>query len=305
MIVHRSGLVTGLPLLLGFLFGGTDPATSAGLGPQPPQTYAQPLPAPNPWQFTFTPYGWLMGIDGDVTVRGHTVDVNESFIDLVENSDSLIALMGYFEARRGPLALFTDVVWADLSFSGELQGQSNPIANLNVLVNAKAKLDYELTIIQAGAAYEVARWGGAASTTAFDVLASARYWNQSADVSLNVTGTVDLSRIGFKRSGSRAVARSGDLEWVDAVVGGRLRHQMASGADLTLEGDVGGFGVGSDFSWQTIATYGFDVNCFGRPIRTMVGYRALGVDYSESGPYGKTGIDAVLHGPVVGASFRW
>ena len=25
-----------------------------------------------------------------------------------------MALMGYFEARKGPFALFTDVVWADL-----------------------------------------------------------------------------------------------------------------------------------------------------------------------------------------------
>jgi hypothetical protein len=26
--------------------------------------------------------------------------------------------MSYFEARKGPLALFTDVVWEDLGFSG-------------------------------------------------------------------------------------------------------------------------------------------------------------------------------------------
>jgi hypothetical protein len=80
---------------------------------------------------------------------------------------------------------------------------------------------------------------------------------------------------------------------------------MASGADLTLEGDVGGFGVGSDFSWQAIATYGFDVNVFGKPMRTVVGYRALSADYSNAGPYGQTGLDFVLHGPVVGARFRW
>ena len=27
-----------------------------------------------------------------------------------------MALMGYFEARKGPFALFTDVVWEDLTF---------------------------------------------------------------------------------------------------------------------------------------------------------------------------------------------
>lgn len=80
---------------------------------------------------------------------------------------------------------------------------------------------------------------------------------------------------------------------------------MASGAELTLIGDVGGFGAGSDFSWQAVATYGFDVNCFGTPLRTVVGYRALAVDYSENGRFGKNGLDLVQHGPVIGVRIRW
>src|SRR5262245_26185495 len=59
-----------------------------------------------------------------------------------------------------------------------------------------------------------------------------------------------------------AVASACDLEWVDPVVGGRMRHQFASGSEFNLEGDVGGFGAGSEFSWQAVATYGFDVNVF-------------------------------------------
>jgi hypothetical protein len=80
---------------------------------------------------------------------------------------------------------------------------------------------------------------------------------------------------------------------------------MASGADLNFEGDIGGFGAGSDFSWQAVATYGFDVRCFGTPLRTVIGYRALAVDYSESGRFGKNELDFVEHGPVVGVRFRW
>ena len=136
-----------------------------------------------------------------------------------------------------------------------------------------------------------------------------QYWNQKVDVSLKLTGnlTADLQRLGLKlqRSGSLAVARSGDLEWVDPVVGARLRHQMTSGAELALYCDVGGFGVGSDFSWQAVATYSFDVKCFGTPLRTVVGYRALAVDYSENGRYGKNGLDVVQHGPVMGVTFNW
>jgi hypothetical protein len=80
---------------------------------------------------------------------------------------------------------------------------------------------------------------------------------------------------------------------------------MASGAELVLKGGVGGFGVGRDFSWQAVATYNFDVNYFGTPLRTVVGYRALAVHYSENGRFGENGVDLVQHGPVLGISLRW
>jgi hypothetical protein len=233
---------------------------------------------------------------------------------LVEDSDSLLAWMSYFEARNGRFAFFTDLVWADLTFSARRNLSGNPLSqvpNVNLAIDANAEAEYQSTIIQSGIAYEIARWqGDAGAYTAFDVLGSARYWNQELDLSLRVTGTLtagDLEQFGLKlqRSGRVAVARSGELEWVDPVVGARIRHHMASGADLNFEGDIGGFGAGSDFSWQAVATYGFDVRCFGTPLRTVIGYRALAVDYSESGRFGKNELDFVEHGPVVGVRFRW
>ena len=99
--------------------------------------------------------------------------------------------------------------------------------------------------------------------------------------------------------------RARTLEWVDPVVGARLRHRSASGSEFNLVGDVGGFGAGSEFSWQAVATYGFDVNCFGTTMRSVVGYRALYVDYSENGQHGKNGFDWMQHGPLLGVAFRW
>ena len=69
--------------------------------------------------------------------------------------------------------------------------------------------------------------------------------------------------------------------------------------------DIGGFGAGSEFSWQAVATYGFDVNCFGSPLHTVIGYRALAVDFSEDGRFGKNALDVVQHGPVTGVTFNW
>ena len=149
------------------------------------------------------------------------------------------------------------------------------------------------------------------------VLGGARYWNQELDISLRVAGTLtadvqaDFKRLGLsvrrsvKRSAATAIARSGDLEWVDPFVGGRIRHQIAPDKELMLEGDVGGFGAGSDFSWQVVGTYGFDVHCFGTPLHTVIGYRALAVDYSENGRFGRNDLDFVEHGPVMGVKLRW
>jgi hypothetical protein len=72
-----------------------------------------------------------------------------------------------------------------------------------------------------------------------------------------------------------------------------------------LLGDIGGFGAGSEFSWQAVATYGFDLNCFGTPLHTVIGYRALAVDFSENGRFGKNELDVVQHGPVMGVTFKW
>jgi hypothetical protein len=326
MTLNRSALALACGL-----FVVTGPSLGADLGPG--ASYVEPLAA-DPWTFSFTPYGWFTGINGNVTARGHTVDVDESFIDIAEKSNSFAALMGYFEARKGRFGFFTDAVWADLGFPGHVtydinrSVSGNPFARLpdfrvaikgNLDINARAQLDYQSTIIQSGVAFEVAKWGagGGPGFTALDLLGSARYWNQEVDLSLRVDGTLtaeieaDFQRLGLKVQrkvkGSRfvAVARSNDLEWVDPVVGARLRHQFASGSEFNLLGDVGGFGVGSEFSWQAVATYGFDVNAFGTTMRSVVGYRALSVDFSENGRHGKEGLDWVQHGPVLGVAFRW
>lgn len=142
------------------------PALAADFGPDTP-------PA-NKWQFSFTPYGWRPGINGKATVRGHKVDINESFIEILKESDSIMALMGYFEARKGRFGLFTDVVWEDLGFPGHGTTDFNrrasgrpfakaPNVNLavdaNLAIKANAQVDYQSTIIQSGAAFEVAKWG--------------------------------------------------------------------------------------------------------------------------------------------------
>lgn len=293
-------------VVIGLMAGAASPASAADINP-----YSYSAPTPSGWQFRFTPYAWAPSVNGDVTVRGQTVDIDMSFWDLFDSGssraqlDSLAALMGYLEARNGRWGIYGDVVWGKFDFSGGAVTQRNPIADLNVSAKAKAGLGYEITMAESALTYEVSRWGGPGSGTAFDLLGGARYWNQDLDLSLAVDGSVDLGKLGLQRSGSRAFARSGTLDWVDPIVGMRLRHQFASGSELQFLGDIGGFGVGSDLTWQLFAGYGFDFGVWQSTLHGIVGYRALAVDYTQGSSTSKNNLDLIMHGPVLGLSFRW
>ena len=151
-----------------FVFGvmGSGPTRAADLLSN--GAYQQPTPVSSGWEFRVTPYAWAPSVNGDVTVRGHTVDIDMSFWDLFDSGnskvelDSLLALMGYVEARKGPWGIYGDVVWGNFDFSGGAVTQRNPIADLNVSARAKAGLGYEITMAEGGLTYEVANWGGAA-----------------------------------------------------------------------------------------------------------------------------------------------
>jgi len=273
--------------------------------------YPQPTPISSGWQFRVTPYAWAPSVNGDVTVRGRTADIDFWFWDLFDSGgsgpvlESLAALMGYVEARKGPWGIYGDVIWGKFDFSGNAVTQRNPIANLKLSARANAGLDYEITMAESGLTYEVARWARTRSSTALDLLGGARYWSQELALSLAVDGSVDLGKLGLEKSGSLAVARSGTLEWVDPFVGLRVRHQLAPGKELQFLGDIGGFGVGSDLTWQLFGGYSFDFSVWQAALHGVVGYRALAVDYSQNDAGNKNSLDLILHGPVVGLSFRW
>ena len=170
-----------------------DPAASADLGPQPREQLVEPAPPPSQWQFSFTPYGWLPWISGNMVVKGRAFDVAVDPGQIIDALDwsTLPLWMSYAEARHGPLSLFNDIVYTQLSGSGGFTGSvSRGIADATFKANVKA--DYQLAIVEAGGAYEIWSRGGrgSSSSTAFDVLAGARYWHQDVDVSANLTGTL-------------------------------------------------------------------------------------------------------------------
>jgi len=261
---------------------------------------------PDAWRFQSAAYGWLIGISGNMTARGQTVDVNANFFQVVDKSDSVAAFMGYFEADKGKFGFYTDIVWTKLGFDKSLVSYRNPVPGVQVSATTNVALTTTMTIIEAGGLYEVARWQNApGSFTAIDALLGFRYWNNTADLNLNLIGSVDVASLGIERGRTFSIARNGGLDWVDPVLGIRLRHQFTPSQHLMVRGDVGGFGLASQFAWQAAAVYSYSWQFSGYWLGGLIGYRALGVSYVSGTGINTNGVDAVLHGPLVGFNIKF
>jgi hypothetical protein len=154
------------------------------------------------------------------------------------------------------------------------------------------------------------KWPGSSGTfTALDGVLGFRYWNNAIDLNLDLTGIADFSTLSnalgrnLEFSRSLAVARSGSIDWVAPVIGLRLRHQLTPNQEFWVRGDVGGFGFQSAFEWQAIGVYSYAWQYTGYQVAAVIGYRALGVNYTNPG--NDNSINLVLHGPVIGVSVRF
>ena len=277
----------------------------------------EPVPmvpdATSGWTLSFTTYSWLPWMSGQTGVRGRTFDVQATPVDVIKALDwsSIPVWMSYAELRNGRFALFNDIVYSKLAGSaGFERSRQGPL--LAGAVRADVDADYEQTTLEFGAAYEVWSEGAAKSAghTAVDILGGVRYWRQELDVSADISASATLQGplgiVDLTRSGNRIIAKSGTVDWVDPFVGARLRYDIDAAQSVAVRGDIGGFGVGSDFSWQAIATYNWQMCVTDRYVLDgYVGYRALSVDYSQGSGTKRYEFDAVQHGPVLGATLRF
>jgi len=126
--------------------------------------------------------------------------------------------------------------------------------------------------------------------TSIDLYAGGRYWD--IDLDLDATGTI---------AGNFDITR-GD-NWLDPVIGARIFHQLNDKWSVNGRGDIGGFGLASDFTWNVQGGVGYHFN---KTWSAHAQYKALGVDYDN----GKSGTasfayDTITHGPLLGIAARF
>jgi hypothetical protein len=272
-----------------------------------------PSEAFDTWTFRLTPYFWATSLNGFTTVKGYTTDIDASFADILNHTQfpkGLLQLAAFGEARYERFAVLTDIAYMKLGLGASLE-HSRDIGRLATLgISGTAGLTVQMAIAEFAAAYEMAHWGSNNSPdsgTALDLYAGGRVWWQEAQA--DFTGSVTLAGLGplgltFTRAGT--VSASGNVSWVDPVVGARLRHQIAPGWNLVVSGDVGGFDVGSKFSWQAIGALDFDfMRSKDVTWSGMVGYKALYVDYAQGSGLTQYEYNMTMYGPIFGITARF
>ncbi len=78
--------------------------------------------------------------------------------------------------------------------------------------------------------------------------------------------------------GTEAVSESGSKTWFDPILITRLSTNIKHKWLFLFRGDVGGFGIGSDLTWQLQAYAGYR---FGKTFQLTGGYRILSIDYDK------------------------
>lgn len=243
---------------------------------------AEEQAAPERWSVLAAPYLWAAQLDGNAKVAGIKADVDVSFKDTLE--DLGFAGMAIIEARKGRFGFAFNPLFV----------RTNSDARTGPL-DAKNKTD----ITTAGGAmfYRVGEWeigriaDGEPLILAIEPLAGARLNHLRSEV--------DAKLQAFGATVKRQVDE--DETWVDPLVGVNVIAQLTENWAVRAEADIGGFGVGSDLTWNAQAIFSYRWAVAGYDVYAGAGYRALYWDYQDGG----FEWDVTMSGPMIGGGVRF
>lgn len=214
-------------------------------------------------------YLWATGLDGKLRTLSPlpTVNVSIGFDQVMQNFDG--GLMGAAEAKFGRYLLFLDVIASKISPDKIVYPAGYP-AGIKVESGALIGLTAAGYRLVEDPAYSVDAFAGMRGFTMKNTL------------------RVQLMPATLKLGESE--------QWVDAVVGLRLKLNLAPTFYATTIGFLGK--GGSRYEWDVFGGAGYD---FSDRISAFAGYRAMKVDYRN----GSFVYNALQQGPVLGLAARF
>ena len=212
---------------------------------------------------------YLVGaaIDGRVGIGSVEADIQMSFDEILDNLDSGIMLA--YRLEHGLWAVSADLIYMGLAAE---KGGLGPLGNTT------AKADFDETIFELAAYYSLNK--------PLAVYGGLRYWG--------LDGSVTVATVIETRTAD------GSQSWIDPLIGLRYEHPLGKKWDFVARGDVGGFGIGSDFAWHaTMYAAWYPV-----PQATVfMGIRYLDADYEDGSGSDRFLWDVAQGGPALG--FGW
>lgn len=227
------------------------------------------------WDFEVELYMMASNIEGDAGIgRAGATSVDVDFGTILENL-KLGGAMHFEAIHESGWGTALDYSFVDLG--SDITGAQGGVADVGVRQG----------VLQADLLYRMPVAKGTV-----DWLGGIRWWDNNIDLTVDAAvlpGPVDIEV---------------EEDWIDVFVGARWIYAFTDSWELMVRGDIGGFGLESDFTAQL---YGNVRWGFADRWALDLGYKAIWVDY-ESGTVGQPGYflyDTVTHGPVMGIVFKF
>lgn len=222
------------------------------------------------WQHSVFIYGVAAGIDGSAQIGNVEVDIDASASDVIDQLE--MGGMAAYRVENGTWSFTTDATYFAL---GANQTSGNG--------RLKAEIDVDQATFMATVGR---RW-----TEHLEFLAGLAYVDlrMEAGIKSRSSGAVDVS-------GSR------DADWIDPTVGLLYSRPLGDCWRLNLRGDIGGFGVGSDFMYHMLVAARWQAS---GNAGVFFGYRVISFDYENGDDRDYQHYDLVEQGPMIGASIAF
>lgn len=225
----------------------------------------------NSWSYDASIYLWFPQTDVSLDTPLGSVDGSLSISDALQDLD--MAFMGALEARNGKWGFIGDFVYFSVSPTAPTP---------RGLAFSQVVVDTKLTMLSAYGMYRVTN----DAQTSVDLGFGARAYR--SDVTTTFSGNLAETRV-FET----------DDTWVDPLLAARIKTDFNDQWYGALFLDAGGFGVGSDSTYQVLATVGYRIS---DNWAVQGGYRYLEIDKGEDG---SSNLDISLSGPIIGAVYRF
>jgi hypothetical protein len=253
-------------------------AAAALLGAAP--AVAQQAEAPEAttgdrWNITVAPYLWATSMDGHASVGDIKADVDVPFSDILK--DLALGAMLAIDVEKGGFGVGVNGLFARVS----------PDADVGPLELDATSDTGQLAIAPY---YRVIDWAYRTSSS-----------GQPLRLRVEPEAGFRLTYMRVELEVRRGPTFDNNESWVDPLIGSRVGLDLTDRFAIAGEANIGGFGVGSEFTWNAQAILGYKTRLFGLATTFAIGYRALYQDYHHN----NFEWDVTMHGPLIGTAVRF